>query len=339
MQGNKTTLATCLAAVGLLGISIDQAKALGCGDTLLADTTLTSDLNCRGFPFALKLARNGIALNLGGRVITAGTEGVVAEGVTAVRVMGPGRIQGGQRAIRAQRTNLFKVSGIEVVSGGPDGIVLIDSSNASIESNTFNGLNGKGVDVIQQPGSGGVPSGGHTITGNTFANAGFGIRFCGADAGNNLVLSNNFINMGTAALVTTQGAASNRVHSNAFASLTLVKLESNDNIVSGNRFATGSRGLAIAGNPGATCFRRDPGVIVKDNHVQNNTFNGVATALLVGNGAPGTRAEHNQLNGNNINGATVGLRFAVDGAFNNGSANVFTATTTPVVDLGVGNVW
>ncbi len=327
-----------LALLGLVG-AIEPARAVGCGDTLFVGTTLLTDLDCRGRPFALKLGRSNITLNLGGRTITSGTEGVIAEGVSNVAIMGPGRIQGGQRAIRVTGVAQLFVSGIDVVVGGPDGIVLIDSSNATITSNRFDGLNGAGVSVMQRPTSPTAAAGGHAISGNAFANAGYGVRFCGSNAGGNAVLSNTFINIGTAAVMTTQGAGNNRVQINDFASLSLLRLESNDNLVSGNRFGPGARGIVIMTHPGSTCFWRDPGPMVKNNSLQNNNFNGVSQPLVIGSGVVGYRAERNHANGNIIDGATVGLTFKVDSAFNEGSANVYAATATPVIDLGVGNTW
>lgn len=66
-----------LAAAGLIAFGADQAPAnhVNCGDTITADTTLDSDLDCGdlsgGAPPALTIGARGVTLDLNGHMVTA----------------------------------------------------------------------------------------------------------------------------------------------------------------------------------------------------------------------------------------------------------------------------
>ncbi|MFH1723863.1 MAG: PKD domain-containing protein [Elusimicrobiota bacterium] len=144
MRRNATIFFILCLAAGLSAAR--SAQAASCGDTLMADTTLTADLACGGT--ALNIGADGVTLDCGGhRIIGPGMQTGSHRGVSA-QYAGPSGItvqnceisgfkygiyfEGGAQGVAARNNRLHHNRFAFVITGGNAGY-------NRIEGNTFSG--------------------------------------------------------------------------------------------------------------------------------------------------------------------------------------------------------
>lgn len=192
------------------------AFALSCGDVITRDVVLDRDLDCRQSTTALTVGRSGVTLDLNGFSILggAGTTAVALEDISAVRVRGPGRIQGAATGIEATRTSRVSVSNIDFEDVG-DGVRLHNSSRALVADNRFAGVGGHAIVALALPYA--LTRGGmHELRGNQVSRSEFGVLLSGHDSGQTLIATNQFTDIGTFAITLDADALPTAVVNNDF---------------------------------------------------------------------------------------------------------------------------
>jgi hypothetical protein len=314
------------------------ASAQSCGTVLTASVTLTHDMDCAGFPYAFRVAANGVTISLNGYRIhsDASNDGIVVINYHHLSIRGPGRIDLFNDAVYALRADYLGVSGVEFANHQETGIALITSRAATVQRNRFHGfMEVAAIDIRQPIGLGGSGAGGHVIADNVFENVFEAIGMCGADAGNNRIYGNTFADIVELAVQTFDEAGDNVINYNKFraAGGLAVLFESGRNVFDGNVFEAGAYGVQVRAPAPAGCVTRATTPTVFGNRVLNNKFYATSYPVEIAAGSG------NRIGGNLIQDAVIGIAFGKASSYNDATGNTFPGTTTPVRDYGVGNVY
>lgn len=175
--------------------------ALTCGQVLTESVVLERDLDCRGHPVALVLARDQLRLELNGHTLRLARDGtaIAVADRRAVAIVGPGRIEGAGTGIEAERSTGLRVEGIEFAAVG-EGVRLTNAHRAAILDNRFDRVAGHAVVALSLPGVWGR-AGEHRIEGNTIARAEYGVLIDTPAAAPSRIEANAFDRIGTFAVL------------------------------------------------------------------------------------------------------------------------------------------
>jgi hypothetical protein len=327
----------------LLGVVLaGTLQAQSCGTVLSASVTLTRDMDCRGYPYAFRVIRDGVVVNLNGRSIRGdgAGDGIVATGVRNLVVRGPGRLQQLQRAIGVERVESLLVSGIDI-HNSTYGVELLASRAAKIEHDRFDG-NFTSIEIRQPAGFATPGAGAHVVHSNQFGSADFtNLRLCGADAGDNVVTGNSFAMTEHFSLEVSHESARNRIEHNKFRTGAWLGMRStNANVVRGNVFEAGARGVLLSPLPPSDdCLTRDGTAKAGGNQFLDNRFFGAPYPFVLGHSdRPGSFVTDNRIGDNRIERAEIGITLHRNTYGNDARGNVYVAVARPVSDGGVGNL-
>jgi parallel beta-helix repeat protein len=185
------------AASQNLGLSPSSGVA-SCGETIMEDVTLTSDLNC-GPGDGLTVAASGITINLNGYSISSsdeagsedpsmdydGSSGILVANVDDVDITGLGEISGFDRGITFIGSSEGQVTDLQLANNGI-GMLMSGSEATEISRNT---LTNNGIAVISDSSNHGVMAFNQVV-----ANLEQGMLFLGSDM--NTVAANNMFGNG-----------------------------------------------------------------------------------------------------------------------------------------------
>ena len=185
------------AASQSLGLTPSSGVA-SCGETIMEDVTLTSDLEC-GPGDGLTVAASGITINLNGYSISSsdeagsedpsmdfdGSSGILVANVDDVDITGLGEISGFDRGITFMGSSDGHVTDLQIANNGVG--VLISSSEAT--EITRNTLTNNGIAVISDLSNHGVIAFNQVV-----ANLEQGMLLLGSDM--NTVAANNMFGNG-----------------------------------------------------------------------------------------------------------------------------------------------
>jgi parallel beta-helix repeat protein len=185
------------AASQNLGLSPSSGVA-SCGETIMEDVTLTSDLNC-GPGDGLTVAASGITINLNGYSISSsdeagsedpsmdydGSSGILVANVDDVDITGLGEISGFDRGITFIGSSEGQVTDLQLANNGI-GMLMSGSEATEISRNT---LTNNGIAVISDSSNHGVIAFNQVV-----ANLEQGMLFLGSDM--NTVAANNMFGNG-----------------------------------------------------------------------------------------------------------------------------------------------
>jgi parallel beta-helix repeat protein len=185
------------AASQNLGLSPSNGVA-SCGETIMEDVTLTSDLNC-GPGDGLTVAASGITINLNGYSISSsdeagsedpsmdydGSSGILVANVDDVDITGLGEISGFDRGITFIGSSEAQVTDLQLANNGI-GMLMSGSEATEISRNT---LTNNGIAVISDSSNHGVIAFNQVV-----ANLEQGMLFLGSDM--NTVAANNMFGNG-----------------------------------------------------------------------------------------------------------------------------------------------
>ncbi len=322
----------------MLGFYAPQALAQSCGDLVFTDITLSSDLNCNSGFYALEVRADNITIDLNGHSI-------YGKGVNSgIRVLGydnvtirNGQIQGFSLAVNTANTQGLTVTGIEFYRVG-SGVVISSGVFADVYNNQFYKTTAPAVSVVNFVA--GQYSNGVSISDNEFYQARVGIEVCGDDA-DNVLIYNNDITRSADYGIHMMSSQNNIVQGNIIEQSDNIAIRLDDTTntdISGNSLFDGGIGLAIYGDAGSACLAGGPPGSSFNRFTSNHSI-GFNVGVYLGNGGPVQYVSGNEINGNKIYNDNIGIWFRSDTAFNDGTGNAYSGTTTPIIDMGSSNVY
>jgi parallel beta-helix repeat protein len=185
------------AASQNLGLTTNGGVA-SCGETIMEDVTLTSDLNC-GPGDGLTVAASGVTINLNGYSISSsdeagsedlsmdydGSSGILVANADDVDITGLGEIDGFDRGITFMGSSGGHVTDLQLANNGI-GVLISGSESIEISRDT---LTNNGIAVISDSSNHGVIAFNQVV-----ANLEQGMLFLGSDM--NTVAANNMFGNG-----------------------------------------------------------------------------------------------------------------------------------------------
>jgi parallel beta-helix repeat protein len=206
----RVAITAGLTALGLALASPGNAMAATCGQVITANTTLTGDLvNCPGD--GLVIGRNGITLNLNGRLIDgvglgAGIRNNGFDDVRIVSTAGTARVQEFDRGLLLQGGTLRSL--VERITWRHNefaGLELNNTDSSTIRTNTIQNTSRFGLSMN-------TGSASNVVSGNTITLNGQGVQLVGATA--NRLESNNVSSNSDAGIELAAGATGNTLLTN-----------------------------------------------------------------------------------------------------------------------------
>ena len=328
-----------LITATVLWLLSTQAFAVSCGDVLISNTTLTADLHCTTGWYALEIGADGVTLDLNGHTLsgTADLAGVVVSGRNNVQIKGNGGvIKGFWAGINTADTAALNVSKVVFYDLGV-GVVLSSGSDALIADNQFLFINAQGVFVANFV-AGNVANN-NVIDNNEFYESALGVELCGDDSDRN-VISNNLIWKSWYYGIKVSRSDENFIYNNQVQDSyqTAIRLDAASyNQLQSNSLRVGDRGLEIYADGGGGCLNTGPNRSFKNAFQGNHTID-CNSGIILGLGIlSSSEVLKNQINNNKIYNNSTGIFFNNDAHHNNALGNAYTGTTTPILDVGVGN--
>jgi hypothetical protein len=168
-----------LPAILLLAAATSPALALDCGAVVDRDVVLDADLDCPHHAAALRVARDGVRIDLAGHAIRGDADGtaIALADVSGARIHGPGRIEGVRTGVEAERVRGLTVAGVDFVGVG-EGVRLTNARNATVVDNRFRHVAGHAVVALSLPYALSA-GGGHVVEGNVVVDSGYGVLLGG----------------------------------------------------------------------------------------------------------------------------------------------------------------
>ncbi len=324
----------------LLGLSATpSAWAVSCGDFIVSNVTLTSDLHCSTGFYALEVGANNVTVDLNGFILSgnSGLAGIIAVGRNNVTVKN-GVIRGFWAGINsAQTDNLNVFDNIFFDLGA--GVIISSGNNAKVTGNDFIFTTAQGVSIANH-----VP--GMTATGNQVANNEFyetriGVEICGGGADSNSIES-NLIWKSMDYGINIIDSNDNQIYDNTVRETTGTAVRLNNasnNQMFSNSLRVGNHGLAIYAQAGSPCA---PGSSTSSKY---NVFKGNHSidfdiGVILGLGISSSALVYkNQITFNKIYDDNIGILFNTDAHINDATGNAYSGTVTPINDMGTGNIY
>ena len=270
-------IAALVLAVAGGWVQAAHATHVTCGQVLITDTTLDSDLlGCR--ENGVTIGAGGVTLDLGGHTIegTGGAGlGVATAGAMSHVTVENGRVGGFRNAISLGPRGTDYVVRNATVYGSHDGVLLISVARALVEHVTAFGNDGSGITA---PLSREVTFRRNHVRDNAAGMGGIGLE--ASTVARNVIERNTFYG-GRFGAATGSVFEKNRVSANGEFGIALEEGSTGNRVV-GNRISrTTGYGIFLAEDSGANTLRR--------NRSDRNTLDGFAImgagATLIGNSA------------------------------------------------------
>lgn len=321
--------------------SIQQARAVGCGDVITANTTLMADLECNTGSYAIEIGADNVTLNLNGHNISGTSDlvGVIIVGRSNVNILGNGGVISGFWAgVNTADTDSLHIQKTSFYDLGV-GVVISSGSHAIIKNNDFIQLSAQGV-VISNSVVGKVANN-NTVNNNEFFKTRVGIEICGDDSDRNRI-SNNLIWLSRNFGIRIMRSDRNTIYNNRILDTTETAIRIDDssrNRLWGNSLRVGDRGLEIYAKASEACLNTGPTISRRNKFNGNHAFE-FETGLLLGlSRTTSGQVRNNDLTGNKLYDNTTGIVFNTDAHNNDASVNAFTGTAIPVTDFGEDNMY
>lgn len=326
-------------ALTLLALTVvaSPAYALSCGDILTANTTLRANLSCPATDYALRIASNGVRLNLNGFTITGnGTNvGVKVENATNARVEN-GKIVNVREGVSGYNTSGLKVYDIDM-DNVEVGIGVAMSKRAEIRYNDIKSQR-FGIDLGGM--SGGAATN-HVVSKNVLGGGGVaGINVCG---GSSNILTGNAIAPASSGgfeygvLMVNSKYNYFTYNSVVDARAGVAVYEGANNSLLNNTIDKGTTGVALQAKSDFVWCTPGTGATA-NNILRSNVITRQGTAIEFGDFRSGAEVHHNRAESNRLETSGVGMSFGEGSMYNGGRTNTYAGTTTPFVDYGMYNI-
>ena len=334
-------LATLLAAVAA------HAQVLRCGTLVTARVTLTSDVVCGPGQDGLIVGAHDVRINLNGFSIrgpwtaanpTGPAIGVQSAGYERVTLVGPGTIEGFERAVQIEGGVSHVVSGITAVTESGLPVSVRDASGVRVEFNRMNAF-----ELVSTRGAKAV---GNHIVGNDISPPGIpasaGVQLNGCGTADNVVAGNHVDARTRDAILLTEGAHANQVLDNEVVDGEIALDGTSNNLVARNLVANktyGYTGVFIDASRHPVRCAGDY-LVARRNIVRENRFEGGTVGVIVDNHLNTKVDAYNLVTGNTFSGlTTVALLFGPGSRLNDGRANTYVNNFADTYDYGYRNLW
>lgn len=330
-----------LLTVFLYGLHASSLLAQSCGDFLTSNTTLSGDLNCTSGYYALEIGADNITLDLNGYTLsgTSSLAGVIVDSRSNVTIKN-GVIKGFWAGVNSVDTSNLQILDNVFYNLG-EGIVLSAGSDAYISGNDFIKTSSRGVAIVNYVF--GMVAMDNVVADNEFYMTRIGVEICGLGTASNTI-KGNLIWQSMDYGISLRETNDNQLYDNTVLETGYLALRVDNathNIITGNSLRVGDVGLAIygGGSSGGACV--SSGVAEShDNVFKGNHSIGFNVGVMLGLGAGSAASVYdNNINYNKIYDDNTGILFNTDAHNNNAKGNAYSGTMTPIVDMGVGNVY
>lgn len=325
-----------------------HAQVLRCGTVLTAPVTLAADVVCGPGIDGLVVGADKVRIELNGFSIRGPSTpanpatrsvGVRSAGFHAVQLVGPGSVEGFERAVEIEGGTNHLVSGITALADSGLPLAVRNASGVLVELNRMNAF-----ELVSDAGFKAVAN---RIVDNEIAPPpgvpGAGLALLGCGTADNVVQYNRVNAATRRAIRLAEGAYANQVLENK--------------VVQGEIFLDGVHDNLVAGNAIYNAGFPHPGVLVDaslapvacaggihllgaQNIVRGNRFRGGDIAVIVDDGTLSGVATDNRVTGNVFSGlAIVALIFGPGATGNDGRGNTYVNNAADVYDFGSGNLW
>lgn len=318
----------------------NQALAQSCGDVIVKDITLTTDMNCTApsLAWALDVRADNVTIDLNGHIIDGWF------GIPAIRINGfdnvtvkNGVLKNFLIGIEAAESNSLGVFNTTFFST-TTGLILSSSNNAYIRGNRFTLGHETAIRISNHtPGKVAMHN---VIADNEFYKPYTAVHICGLGTAENTI-KNNFVWKSDFGFILEDTIDNDILQNDVFESdASAIQLEnsSGNEIINNSLRTGGNAGLGIyADNRMSSCLDSGDTFSAFNRFTGNHSIDFQFGVLLVGSDSG--LVYKNDINNNKFYDDNIGIYFDPKTYANNGENNAYWGTTTPVYDFGVDNIY